>query len=71
MRSTPQGIPPFTRAASMQWNALVRLLVERGATVDVRNKRGRTALTNAFGSETETVLRALGAKDEGTGRPQP
>ena len=58
-------------AASMRWNALVRLLVERGATVDVRNKRGRTALANALGSETETVLRGLGAKDEGAARPQP
>ena len=58
-------------AASMQWNALVKLLVERGATVDVRNKRGRTALANALGSDTETVLRTLGAKDEGAARPQP
>jgi ankyrin repeat protein len=57
-------------AASMRWNALVKLLVEKGATVDVRNKRGRTPLANASGSDTETLLRALGAKDEGAARPQ-
>jgi ankyrin repeat protein len=57
-------------AASMRWNALVKLLVDNGATLDVRNKRGRTALANAAGSDTEQLLRALGAKDSGAARPQ-
>ena len=57
-------------AASMRWNALVKLLVETSATLDVRNKRGRTPLTNASGSDTERLLRTLGAKDAGVSRPQ-
>jgi ankyrin len=57
-------------AASMRWNALVTLLAEKGAALDVRNKRGRTPLSNAAGSDTERLLRSLGAKDSGQARPQ-
>ena len=57
-------------AASMRWNALVKLLAEKGAALDVRNKRGRTPLSNAAGSDTEELLRTLGAKDRGQARPE-
>jgi ankyrin repeat protein len=44
-------------AASMRWNAMVRFLIERGALIDVQNKRGRTPLANAAGSSTADLLR--------------
>jgi uncharacterized protein len=57
-------------AAAMRWPALVKLLAEKGAALDARNKRGRTPLGNASGSDVEQLLRALGAKDAGTAQPQ-
>lgn len=44
-------------AASMRWSAMVRFLIERGALIDVTNKRGRTPLANAAGSSTADLLR--------------
>ena len=48
-------------AATLRWNALVKLLAEKGAALDAKNKRGRTPLSNAAGSDTEQLLRSLGA----------
>jgi ankyrin repeat protein len=45
-------------AASMRWNLLVQYLVDRGAAVDVKNKRGRTPAMNAAGSSTADLLRS-------------
>jgi ankyrin repeat protein len=56
--------------AALRWPALVKLLAEKGAALDARNKRGRTPLANAAGSDTEQLLRALGATDSGSARPQ-
>ena len=61
-------------------DAIARLLIERGARVDVRNKIGWTPLTIAEGvlypntfsrsAETAAVLRLMGAKDPGVRRPE-
>jgi hypothetical protein len=55
----------------MRWDALVKALAGKGATLDVRNKRGRTPLSNAAGSDTEQLLRTLGATDAGAARETP
>jgi ankyrin repeat protein len=68
--SNDAGDTALHGAAAMRWNALVKLLAEKGAALDVRNKRGRTPLANASGSDTEQLLRTLGAQDVGTSRPQ-
>jgi ankyrin repeat protein len=57
-------------AATLRWNALVKLLAEKGAALDAKNKRGRTPLSNAAGSDTEQLLRSLGATISGGG-PSP
>jgi ankyrin repeat protein len=56
-------------AATLRWNALVKLLAEKGAPLDAKNKRGRTPLSNAAGSDTEQLLRSLGATVGGVGAP--
>jgi len=70
-RANDGGDTALHAAASMRWNALVKLLVDKGAALDVRNKRGRTPLSNALGSDTEKLLRSLGAKDVGGPRESP
>lgn len=60
--------------------AIARLLIDKGARIDVRNKIGWTPLTVAEGVlypntfsrslETAAVLRQLGAKDPGVRRPE-
>lgn len=57
-------------AATLRWNALVKLLAEKGAPLDAKNQRGRTPLSNAAGSDTEQLLRSLGATVSGGG-PSP
>jgi ankyrin repeat protein len=56
-------------AATLRWSALVKLLAEKGAPLDAKNQRGRTALSNAAGSDTEQLLRSLGATVSGGGPP--
>jgi ankyrin repeat protein len=56
-------------AATLRWNAMVKLLAGKGAALDAKNKRGRTPLSNAAGSDTEELLRALGAT-VGSGGPE-
>ena len=48
-------------AAMQNYPLVIRLLVERGARLDVKNRRGQTPLDVANGEETLSVLRALGA----------
>ena len=57
-------------AATLRWNALVKLLAGKGAPLDAKNQRGRTPLSNAAGSDTEQLLRSLGATVSGGG-PSP
>jgi ankyrin repeat protein len=57
-------------SATLRWNAMVKLLVEKGALLDAKNKRGRTPLSNAAGSDTEQLLRSLGATIS-SGLPSP
>jgi ankyrin repeat protein len=56
-------------AATLRWNAMVKLLAGKGAALDAKNKRGRTPLSNAAGSDTEELLRSLGAT-VGSGGPE-
>ena len=50
-------------AANMGSGALVQFLVDQGAVVNVENKRGRTPLTMAAGTDAEDLLRDLAARD--------
>jgi uncharacterized protein len=49
-------------AASKGYNTIVQLLADRGARLDVKDKRGRTPLASAQKS-TADLLRKLGAKE--------
>jgi ankyrin len=49
-------------AASKGYNAIVELLADKGARLDVKNKRGRTPLATAK-KGTADLLRKLGAKE--------
>lgn len=49
-------------AAAKGYDAIVQLLVSKGARLDIKNKRGRTPLTSAK-KNTADLLRKLGAKD--------
>jgi uncharacterized protein len=49
-------------AAAKGYDAIVQLLVSKGARLDARNKRGRTPLASAK-KNTADLLRKLGAKD--------
>jgi ankyrin len=49
-------------AAAKGYDAIVQLLVSKGAGLDAKNKRGRTPLTAAK-KNTADLLRKLGAKD--------
>jgi hypothetical protein len=48
-------------AASKGYDAIVQLLADKGARLEVKNKRGRTPLATAKKS-TADLLRKLGAK---------
>jgi len=69
-------------AASKAYTDLIKLLVEKGAKLDVRNKRGATPLTLASAepnrvyaerdrTSTKALLLQLGAKDAGNMPQQP
>jgi ankyrin repeat protein len=50
-------------AAKMAYPIVARLLAERGARLDVRNKKGETPLAIAGGDLVKDLLRSLGAKE--------
>ena len=51
-------------AASKGYNAIVQLVAEKGAQLEVKNKRGRTPLASASAAKgTADLLRKLGAKE--------
>ena len=51
-------------AANIGSAALVQFLVDRGAAVDVENRRGRTPLMRAAGTPAEARLRELAAEEK-------
>jgi ankyrin repeat protein len=50
-------------AAKMAYPIVARLLAERGARLDVRNKKRETPLAVAGGDQVKDLLRSLGAKE--------
>ena len=46
----------------MTYPIVARMLAERGARLDARNKKGETPLAVASGDEVRSVLRTPGAK---------
>jgi ankyrin repeat protein len=50
-------------AAATGAGAVVKLLVDRGAALNVKNKRGQTPLMSARGSPVADLLRTLGAEE--------
>jgi uncharacterized protein len=59
-------------AAAKRWTSVIRYLVDKGATLEVKNKRGQTPLALAVGrgeddggasKSAQDLLRKLGAKD--------
>ena len=81
---TGSGDTALHLAASRRLDDIIRLLAERGATLDVRNARGQTPLGLALSGPrglaalynpgdadagTAALLRDLGATDEGAPLP--
>ncbi|MGE0393305.1 MAG: ankyrin repeat domain-containing protein [Vicinamibacterales bacterium] len=50
-------------AAKLNYPAVVRQLLARGATVDARNRKGETPLAVASGDEARQALRTAGARE--------
>lgn len=60
--SSELGDTALHGAAKMNYPIVARMLGERGARFETRNKKGETPLTVASGDEVRSVLRTLGAK---------
>jgi ankyrin repeat protein len=58
-----QGNTAVHGAAVHGYGAVVQFLAQRGASLDVKNRKGDTPLKVSAGSEMTAVLRALGAKE--------
>ena len=66
------GDTALHRAARMRSNAVVQLLVEKGARLDVRNNFGETPLMAALGTGlTAAQLRAQAKSTGGASTPGP
>jgi uncharacterized protein len=67
--ATPAGDTALHTASSQGYDAVVKLLVEKGADLNARNKRGLTPLgallgrSSASRQSTIALLRSLGARD--------